>query len=369
MRAAASPPRRLAPVALGCAVVLLAAWGAFFPEPVVAQEREAVLTGRVIDAETGEPAPGVEVELESWDGTRVAATRANPEGVFRIALAREGVFVVSAVSAAYVRSELTRVELVPGEETSVTLEVTRVSAPPPEIRPLLAPVDAEPGQIAGRVYDLGTGSAVPSARVVLMTRQGDTIQSVASGPGGIYRVTVPSDGTYHLAADLGPFARSRVLIVEGLTRTGLTVNVGLQSDPVQLEEIVATGRQEIFWWVEEKPQRVWTYYERRHFYGRLNMGRFYDGGALRQWGDGGVIEFIRAHAPMRMNCRPSLVVDGWAAGSIDLWGTGGDGWGVDAIALLDVDDLEGIEIYDSRSGLTPPEFGGCMTVAVWRRAR
>jgi hypothetical protein len=358
--------RRTLPGAFGRTGLLLVLAGAF--PPLLAAQ--AVLSGTVIEAGTGEPAPGVEVQLESWDGVRVAVTRTDPEGAFRMSVAREGGFIVSAASAAYVRSELTRVDLVDGEETRVTLEVTRSTVTPPEIRPLLPPVDAAPGEIAGRVYDAGTGTAVPSARVLLASRQGDTIAVVTSGSGGEFRLAVPRDGTYHISAELGPFARSRTLIVEGLSRTGLTVNVALQSDPVQLEEIVASGQQEIFWWVEEKSQRVWTYYERRHFYGRLNMGRFYDGGALRQWGDGGVLDFIRAHAPLRMNCRPGLVVDGWNAGSIDLWGGGGgEGWGVDAIALLDVDDIEGIEIYDARSGLTPPEFGGCMTIAVWRRPR
>ncbi len=332
---------------------------------------QAVLTGTVTDEESGQPVAGAEVSLESWDGQPIASARTNARGLYRIERPGEGIYVASAASPAHLRSELRRVELGPDEVTVLDFALKPHEAPT-ETRPILPPLSAGPGEIVGRVLDSRTGTPITGANVILETSAGDTVQTVTSRPGGEFRLRVPRTAGYRVTARLGEFARSDRILVDGATDRGTVLDVELISDPVQLEGIIAeAGRErEIHWWHEQRPVWVWPYYERRYFYGRLNIGRFFDGEILEEWEGVSALDFARSHAPYA-RCRALVVVDGWQMGRLDLFGGpsrgGEDDAAYDALSIADSGDLEGMEIFRGSTEMPFEWFGECMVISIWTR--
>jgi hypothetical protein len=343
---------------------------------------QPVLTGTVISSADSTPVSRTTVTVESWDGQFIAEATSDVEGRFRIAFEEPGTFVVSAAGPGYARSELQRVDLDPDQPTEIRLEVTPREMP--ESRPRLPEVEAAIGEIAGRVIDASSGRPIPGATVTLLARRDDErIATVTTGPGGEFRIRVPETTTYRLQADLGDFGRSETLIVEGSTQRGLTFTIELISDPVQLEAITAEGRREIFWWQQEKSVFVWPYYERRHFYQRLAIGRFYDGQYLQDWGALSAYEFMKTHTFPRSGSRSdrcsgiTVFLDGVLIGGYHLGLEGATGLGtnrsrieanqmiIERIGHLSVEDLEGIEFY-REGAFTPPDLpGGCQVISFW----
>jgi 5-hydroxyisourate hydrolase-like protein (transthyretin family) len=336
--------------------------------PVTASA-QAVLVGTVTDAESGAPIAGAEVSLESWDGQPVASVRTDAEGRYRIQRPGEAIYIATAGSPGHLRSEFARIELSPGEETVQNFVLKPHAAPAPT-RPVLAPLTAGAGEIAGRVLDRTTGTPITGAVVTLESTAGDTIASSTSRPGGEFRLRVPRTGGYRITARLGEFARSEAILVDGSVERGTTLDVELISDPVVLDGISAEGSRDIHWWHEQRPVWTWPYYERRYFYGRLNIGRFYDGEYLEEWDGVNAVDFARSHAPYA-RCRALVVVDGWEIGHLDLFGGpargGADDAAYDALAIADSGDLEGMEIFRGQSEMPPEWFGECMVISIWQR--
>ncbi len=373
-----SPPRSGARVLIALWGVAVVALGGTAPAAA-----QPVLTGIVVSAADSAPVPRATVTVETWDGQFVAEATTGADGRFRIAFEEPGTFVVSAAGPGFARSELQRVDLDPDGPTEIRLEVTPREMP--ESRPRLPEVEAGAGEIAGRVIDASSGRPLPGATVALLARRDDErIATVTSGPGGEFRLRVPATTTYRLRADLGDFGRSETLIVEGSTERGLSLTLELISDPVELEAITAEGRREIFWWQQEKSVFVWPYYERRHFYQRLAIGRFYDGQYLQDWGALSAYEFMKTHTFPRSGSRSdrcagiTVYLDGVLIGGYHLGLEGATGFGgvdrgriesnqmiVERIGHLSVEDLEGIEFY-REGAFTPPDVAGaCQVISIW----
>jgi len=325
--------------------------------------------GTVTDEESGAPIAGAEISLETWDGQPVASARTDAEGRYRIQRPGEAIYIATAGSPGHLRSEFVRVELSPGEETVQDFAL-KPHAAPERSRPVLPPVSAGAGEIAGRVLDRTTGTPITGAVVTLESVGGDTIASATSRPGGEFRLRVPRTGGYRVTARLGEFARSESVLVDGSLERGTTLDVELISDPVVLDGISARGSRDIHWWHEQRPVWTWPYYERRYFYGRLNMGRFYDGEYLEEWDGVSAVDFARSHAPYA-RCRALVVVDGWEVGHLDLFGGpargGADDAAYDALAVADSGDLEGMEIFRGSTEMPPEWYGECMVISIWQR--
>jgi hypothetical protein len=377
--------KRVAAPYLAIATVILTTLGIVAPAAA-----QPVLTGTVVSSADSTPVPRATVTVETWDGQFVAEATSDVEGRFRMAFEEPGTFVVSAAGPGYARSELQRVDLDPDQPTEIRLEVTPREMP--ESRPRLPEVEAAAGEIAGRVIDASSGRPIPGATVTLLARRDDDrIATVTAGSDGEFRLRAPETTTYRLRADLGDFGRSETLIVEGSTERGLSLTLELISDPVELEAITAEGRREIFWWQQEKPVWVWPYSERRHFYQRLAMGRFYDGQYLQEWGHMSAYAFLRSHtfpASRRSEAcaRIGVFLDGRIVGVYHMGQEGlpprqrsetaqlQNAMVNERLAILSTEDLEGVEVY--REGafnppdLLPPssEFPPyCEVVAVWQR--
>lgn len=335
----------------------------------VAAEAQVVV-GTVVNKENGEPVPEATVSLESWDGSPVAEGTTGEEGRFRIQVQNAGAYVISAASREFVRSELELVEIEATGETEVTLEVTPTNLVPS--RPRLPPVDAATGEIAGHVVDSGTGTPVPGATVVLLSSSGDRISATTSSQGGVYRVRVPAPGIYQIYAEVGGFSRSETLSVEVLAERGLSLDLEAVSDPIQMEEFTVRADAR-FWWETEKPVVVWSYYERRRFYGLSGSGRFYDGDYLEEWDAAGVIGFVESHLPARaMTCTAPILVylDGLPIGSAPRGILGGEAREV--FGLMSLDEIEGVEMYDGSrvpAELAVPSSRSqlCAVVSVYRK--
>jgi 5-hydroxyisourate hydrolase-like protein (transthyretin family) len=356
-----------------CMTLLVLAWMLPVVHLVPAHEASAqVVTGVVLDSETEEPVSDASVMLETWDGTLIAEARTGENGRFRIQVDHARSYVISAAAREFSRSELQLVELEEGVEVEVTIEV----APRGRIEPRLAldPVQAGDGEIAGRVVDAATGAPVPGAEVVLVARTDEErLATASSGPGGAFRLRPSEPGRYRIYARVGDFARTRTLLVDVPPGSGLSLTLELISDPVQLEEIVAEGRQEIFWWQTQRHPDVWDYYERRYFYQRLGLGRFYDGQYLQNWGDSSADEFMRAHASPSSRCSALTVyLNGLFVGTYRTGSTlslehrmeNSDVMG--RIGVYVAEELEGVEVY-REGAFNPPDLVGCQIVGIWTR--
>jgi hypothetical protein len=135
---------------------------------------------------------------------------------------------------------------------------------------------------------------------------------------------------------------------------------------------------------------VWPYYERRHFYQRLAIGRFYDGQYLQDWGALSAYEFMKTHTfsvattgatgGRAESCARVIVfLDGVSLGAYYLGLEGATGFGganrsriesnqmiIERIGHLSVEDLEGIEVY-REGAFTPADLvqDACQAISIW----
>lgn len=100
-------------------LVLIAAAFVGAPGPAAAQE----VLGKVIDAGTGDPVPGMEVVVRSLDGARVYRTLASEAGRFRVRVDAAGAYVIAASRIGYSGVATTEIEVSPGQNVFVELRV------------------------------------------------------------------------------------------------------------------------------------------------------------------------------------------------------------------------------------------------------
>lgn len=79
--------------------------------------------GTIRDARTGEPIASMEVVVRTTDGSRVYRTMANEDGRFRVTVDGAGRYVLATTRLGYSGVGTTEVEVSPGEDLYVDLEV------------------------------------------------------------------------------------------------------------------------------------------------------------------------------------------------------------------------------------------------------
>lgn len=200
---------------LGAALALLAAAA----PSLAAQGAEgppAVVTGRVVDAATGEPVPGV--FLHAFPGLHRAVT--DGEGAFRMELPA-GPYLVWHSALGY--PDLAVRWAVAGD---TALPALRVEALPP----VPEGGDGLRAQVLGTIVDAGSGAPIRDARVAA---QGGAV-AITDERGGFVLARVEAGSRYVSFSRLGYASAGAMVEAQGRTQLGL---IALREDAVALEAL------------------------------------------------------------------------------------------------------------------------------------
>ena len=367
----------IAAAALALSAVLLAA-----PGDAVSQERRGdpvSITGRVVDAVTGDPIAGVEVV--------VRGAGAGPDGNLRAETDADGQFQVSTILVGEYRLELSHTDYNPavGEFT-----VMRPGSFVTSMKPLGRGSDELMTGIIGVVTDRNSGSQLSGVHVAM----GSGTQGVLSDLRGEFVLDRLIGGQHVVRFSMIGYTprADTIRVVPGRVTT---VEVSLSVDPVQLDPIeVSVERREIV-------------LQRRGFYHRqkTGFGKFIDREEIEMRGPSEMTDLFSGMAGVDLYADPLNQLEKWVvlrSGrhmtleprtlADDDPGPGRptdiyqrcfprvyiDGIiahrGGDEPARLDtfVDPgvVAGVEVYASVSGL-PPEYQGhgtfCGTILIWTR--
>ncbi|MEQ9398651.1 MAG: carboxypeptidase regulatory-like domain-containing protein [Longimicrobiales bacterium] len=334
-------------------LLALAVTAPILAAPAAAQER-VTISGKVVDAHTRRPIPGVRVELAELD----LSLTADAEGVFELRDMPVGVYELRLSAPGYAPADGNFAIMRPGSfVTTLTPRGTDPMLPR--------------GRLVGRVVDVGSEQPLADVRVGLPDISMETLTdqdgrfAFGSVPPGRHRVDFEG---------LGYAPRTDTISVVA-ARTS-DARVAMTVDPLELEPVdVVVERRELV-------------LENRGFYQRREMtsGTFVDREDIEAWGPSEATDIfrringarIRLANPLdplssaviltrsigdRVPCYPSVYLDG-----ILVHRSG------DTPAMLNQlvrpDRVAGIEVY--RGGASVPvEYGGtsgaCGVLVVWTR--
>ena len=372
-RVTCRPP--ISAVVLALSVVFLTT-----PRDAVCQERDAervTITGRVVDALTGDPILGVEVV--------VRGSGAGPGGDHRLETDINGEFVVSGIAVGEYRLELAHRQYNPavGEFT-----VMRAGGFVTSMQPLGQGTDELVTGIIGVVTDRDNGALISGVNV----NTGGGRQGVFSDLRGEFVLDRLIGGQHVVAFSMIGYA-SRADTIRVVPGRVTTVQVSLSVDPVHLDPIeVSVERREAI--LQQK-----GFYHRQH----TGFGKFIDRQVIEARGPSEMTDLFSGMAGIELYADPynsleKFVVfrsgrhttpeirdspDGGAPPSTDSYKRCFPRVYVDGIvahrggdepARLDtfVDPMAvaGVEVYGSVSGL-PAEYQGlgafCGTILIWTR--
>ncbi len=364
------------------AVLALSAVFLASPGDAMSQERGAdpvTITGRVVDAITGEPIAGVEVT--------VRGAGASPAGDLRVETDAGGHFELAGIRLGEYRLELSHQDYNPavGEFT-----VMRPGSFVTSMKPLGRGSDELMTGIIGLVRDRNTGSLLSGVHVTM----GGGRQGVLSDLRGEFVLDRLIGGQHVVEFSMIGYT-SRADTIRVVPGRVTTVEVSLSVDPVQLDPIeVSVERREII--LQER-----GFYHRQ----KTGFGKFIDREEIEMRGPSEMTDLFSGMAGVELypdplnqlerwivlrsgrhmtlqprtlaaddpgpdaptdiyeRCFPRIYIDGIIAHR-----------GGDEPARLDtfVDPgvVAGVEVYSSVSGL-PPEYQGhgtfCGTILVWTR--
>lgn len=227
---------------------------------------------------------------------------------------------------------------------------------------LAAPLHAQ--VVHGKLVDVGTGSAVPGARVRLL-RGEEAADTALTDTAGMFTLRAEDAGKFRLAAERVGYAASVSAELDIGGRDSVEVLFRIAASTVVLEplEVVATTRR--------RGPRIEAFYQRAE---RKAFGFFVTREQIEKRHAANATDLLR-HAPGlsivpsrrigyavrgRGGCTPVLVIDGMrlqvGSSLVDEW--------------VRPDEVEGIEVY-SAPGTAPVEFtmyeNGCTMIVVWTR--
>lgn len=153
---------------------------------------EARISGRIVDAETGDPVPGVVVTV---DGTRAKGV-SDEDGGFQVTAVPTGSRTLR-VNHPDFGSDAATLVVRPWE--AVQTEVALMHRGPGQPR---SSAVQPASQVAGQVVLEGWGEPMPGTTVVLMDRE-TALDSVTASEDGTYVLPLPATGSYRLQARHG----------------------------------------------------------------------------------------------------------------------------------------------------------------------
>lgn len=341
-------------VTLALAVTALAVGGPTAPAHLAAQER-VTISGKVVDAHTRQPIPGVRVEMAELD----LSLTADADGAFELRDVPVGVYELRLSAPGYTPADGNFAVMRPG--SFVTTLTPRGTGP-------MVPR----GRLVGRVVDVGTQQPLAGVRVELP----DISMETLTDEDGRFMLGAVPPGSHRVDFEgLGYATRNDTIAV--LADRTSDARVGMTVDPVELEPVTVV--------VERRDPVL----ERLGFYERRQMtnGTFVDREDIEAWSPTVATDIFRRVNGARIRlanpldplssavilsrsigdrttpCYPAVYLDGILVhrpGSTPAM----------LNHLVSPDRVAGIEVYRGGSSV-PIEFGGtgaaCGVLLVWTR--
>lgn len=237
---------------------------------------------------------------------------------------------------------------------------------------VIASGEAMAQRVEGRVIDATTGAPVPSALLRLRAVTGDTVWSTVADDSGRFVLRAAQAGSYMVEAQSLGYLPSQVgpIRVEDSRATAVELRLSGNAVPLEAIRVLAQPRN----------PRL----ERAGFYSRkqTGLGVFMDRAEIERRADLGITSLFRGRAGIRImrtsGGRPVIVLRGGVGSSMRAGSycparvliNGLDAYDFDLEMDLDVDEIEGVEIFRGASSV-PAEFGGarsmCGVVLFWLR--
>jgi hypothetical protein len=201
------------------------------PAPALAQAPAVTLSGRVVDAVSGEPVAGVLVSV----GDRGPRSIADPQGRFRISDVPTGRQRLHAERFGYRTLEISVTVADPPQPVVVRMEVDPIALEG------LTVTGGASVALGGTVTDAETGDPVPWAEVLLSRDTQRRDARATADAWGIFSLPAVTTGTYFLRVERLGY-ESQYLPVE-LAAPPLPVDVRLRPDPLVREGLAKMDAQ------------------------------------------------------------------------------------------------------------------------------
>jgi hypothetical protein len=237
-----------------------------------------------------------------------------------------------------------------------------------------APASAQRAAFTGRVLDDATDAPVPNAAVALLTESGATVGRTAADADGRFVVSVRVAGRYRLLASSIGYDDAFTAAIDVAPGDTLHVIVRMNIQAIRLPALEVEARS------RGSPVLEGFHYRRQRGLG----GSFITRDDIELRGPTRVSDLLRetglevysfgtfrgSITNSRMNCAPTVYIDGIRVAGTGSGRPGEDFEAFDAVNLLHPSSLEGIEVYRGAATL-PPEFGGstgrCGAIGIWTR--
>ena len=264
--------------------------------------------------------------------------------------------------------------------------------------PLVFATDVHAQTLGGSVLDAVTGTAVAGVTIQAVDPRGVELGRVVSDSAGLFRILLPRADRYQLRAYHPAYATHTTEFVRLRRNEQIALELRLGPQVVTLAPLIVTAR------TRHAVSRLAEFYDRMERQRRIGLGRFITREEIENTSTTNVLtllerepdiqifrsapapsaplgasrqDLLRAALNVRKSgvsevitinrrgglgagegCRPMIYLDGMLLGRSD---------NVELSSFVDVDEIEGIELY--RSGLeTPGEMAdACGSIGVWTR--
>lgn len=230
------------------------------------------------------------------------------------------------------------------------------------VLPACATRSAHAQILRGHLVDAASSRNVPHGKIVLLSEQGDSLQTTLADGTGYFAFRLPAPGVYILrGSSLGypPSTGSPVAVGEGRV---VTVELRIAAVPLAMEPIIVVGKPRP-WWQREKPPGHWGFWERKERSGKSGLGKLFSREEIDKFGS--FESLVSFYGRPRSRCREiPILIDGFSFPREP----GMRGRLIDWLPITDA-DVENIEIYRGPSQV-PLEFGGffpCGVIAIWTK--